>query len=809
MTDRACESCMKPIPKDAPSGLCPLCLLKQGLVDASAPTSTGNPGSTLDPSESEATLTPELAGRYTTLEGSGQGGMGKVYLVRDAQLGREVALKELTPRGAAGSPEGDEEERVAFARFTREARVTAQLQHPAITPVYELGRRVDGSYYYTMKYVRGRTLAAALKDARTLDDRLKLLPHYVALCHAIAFAHSRGVIHRDIKPANVMVGDFGETVVVDWGLAKIKGIVETPARPVSPDDETWVRSSERAPSDGPHDDGLRTLHGTALGTPAYMPPEQAQGLIGSLDQRSDIYSLGAVLYEILSGRRPFGGTTAREVLTEVLTRPPAPLGKVDPKIPREYAGICERAMSRDPDRRPASAAVLAELVQNVRLPRPKSAARRFLQQAALLALLLIPLSVMALNQWTDAEVARALERLSTKGFDLRSGPLDYEPNGRLTTALPPGARHAAGTLYALSWEFPQLGNPDSELWKRVNALNVRDASFPWPKDSEKEMQARALSGEVGPIVTAVRSTAALSRGGGPAVMTRAMRHALTPFAIEVPQMSALTSAATLLAHSSYLAHLDGQPDRGIDATVAGLRFASHFEDLPFLLGVLVRVVIVERTLAPLEHAALRDASEASLSSLDGALRDSSIGPSVPFATEAELRGLLFAFHLVRTGRGVEVAAELGSTPDARPPILWAVYGRGPLRWWGNWDEILQISLMTDTLDATKRPPHEALPDLRRIDSEVTRLTSAAHPMLVMFPSVKSTVERVATADSAIARARIRIALERCRRKQRSYPQSLQDLVPGWLEVVPLHVVSGKPFAYSRKSDGYELTGPLS
>jgi len=811
MTDRACESCKKPIPKDAPGGLCPLCLLRQGLVDASAPTSTGHPGSTVDAGEMpEATLTPELAGRYTTLEGSGQGGMGKVYLVRDAQLGREVALKELIPRSAAGSPEADQDERVALARFTREARVTAQLQHPAITPVYELGRRVDGSYYYTMKYVRGRTLAAALKEARTLDERLKLLPHFVALCHAIAFAHSRGVIHRDIKPANVMVGDFGETVVVDWGLAKIRGVVEPPQRPASSEDETLaIGASDRVQPEGPSGDGLQTMHGTALGTPAYMPPEQAQGLIGSLDQRSDIYSLGAVLYEILSGRRPFGGTTAREVLSEVLTHPPTPLGKVESTIPREYVRICELAMSRDPELRPASASALAAQVQGVRLPRPKSSTRRFAERAALASLLLIPLGVMALNRWTDAEVARVLERLSTQGFDLRSGPLDYEPNGVPTTALPAGARHAAGTLYALTWEFPQLGDRESELWKRVDALRVRDASFPWPKGSAKEVQARALSAEVGPVLAAVRSTAALPRGGGRTVLKKAMRRASDPFGIEVPNITALTSGATLLAHSAYLAHLDGQTDRSLDATSAGLRFASHLEDLPYLLGVMTRVAIIEISMAPLERVALREASEGSLATLDAAMRESSSTHSVPFAVESEIRSILFTYHLVRTAHGADVGVLIENSPHTLPPIVWAVYGRGPLRWWGNWDEILHVTLMTDALAATRRPPHEALPDLRRIDKEVEASVSRVHPMLVMFPSFKATVERVAGIDSAIARSRIRVALERYRRKQRAFPQSLQDLVPGCLEAVPLHVLSGKPFAYTRKVDGYELTAPVS
>jgi serine/threonine protein kinase len=228
--------------------------------------------------------------------------MGKVYLVHDGQLGREIALKVLLRHAGPGDQEA---ERVAAARFSREARITAQLQHPSITPVHELGRRADGSCYYTMKFVRGRTMADALKGMRSLDERLKLLPSFVSLCHAIAFAHSRGVIHRDIKPANVLLGDFGETVLADWGLAKFRGA----------GDVTGRFEPETCEVGG--DDGLKTTLGTTLGTPAYMSPEQAEGLTGAVDERSDIYSLGAMLYEILTGRRPFSGDSAQEVLAQV------------------------------------------------------------------------------------------------------------------------------------------------------------------------------------------------------------------------------------------------------------------------------------------------------------------------------------------------------------------------------------------------------------------------------------------------------------------------------------------------------------
>jgi|GEM_PF-2719793 len=803
MTSQACQNCQKSIPRHAPAGLCPECLLREGLRMDSAPTTSGVPGSTVDGGEpQDAALSTELAGRYATLEASGQGGMGKVYLVRDAQLGREVALKELLPRGAVGSPESEEEEKVALARFTREARVTAQLQHPAITPVYELGRRTDGSYYYTMKHVRGRTLAQALKDAKTLDDRLRLLPNFVDLCHAIAFAHSRGVIHRDIKPANVMVGDFGETVVVDWGLAKVKGIVEA----------MGTASSSAKPVDGvvneAQGDGFQTMHGTALGTPAYMPPEQAQGLIGTLDQRSDIYSLGAVLYEILAGRRPFAGASAREILSEVLTKPPMPLAKVDPAIPLEYARICERAMSRLPEERPASASELADQVQNVRLRAPKSQARRWSERAALLGLLLAPLGVMLFNRWTDGEVNKARERLSTKGFDLRSGPEDYGSYGP-STPLPAGARHGAGTLFALTWEFPQLGDRESDLWKRVNALRVRDASFPWPKGSSQHVQAVALAGEVEPVIEAIRATAALPRGGGRAVIKKAMDLGGTPFATEIPNSPALMSGANLLAHTAYLAYTDGRIDRGLEATAAGLRFASHLEDIPFLVGVLVRANMVGTALIPLEHAytSLPQATDAALEALDRALRESSLAPSVPFAVESEIRCALFAFHLVRTPRVAAVATVMEGTPNNLPPILWTLYGRGPLRSWSNRDEVLYLGFMTDALEASRRPAHEALPDLGRIDSEVKRSSSVWHPMLGMFPSVKGVVTGAATVDSSIARARIRGALERYRRRHGAFPKSLQDLSPAWLESVPVHSLTGAPFLYSLTASGYDLADP--
>ncbi|HOX45110.1 MAG TPA: protein kinase [Myxococcota bacterium] len=308
--------------------------------------------------DSLRSITPEAAGRYHLPDGRplaaagaedpaemGRGGIGRVLLAFDEHLGREVALKELLPDAAGSAGE-------ARARFLREARVTGQLEHPGIVPVYELGRRPDGTPYYTMRVVRGRTLAEVLGEARGLPGRLALLTHFVDLCEAIAYAHSRGVVHRDIKPANVMLGEFGETVVLDWGLAKVRGRRD-------PRGEELGRAV-RLLAEG---DAGTTQAGSALGTPAYMSPEQALGQIDEIDERSDVWSLGAVLYELLAGHPPFPGANAWEVLGQVMRKQVRPVRAACPEAPAELASVCEKALCRQPDGRYPGAAELAAEVK--------------------------------------------------------------------------------------------------------------------------------------------------------------------------------------------------------------------------------------------------------------------------------------------------------------------------------------------------------------------------------------------------------------------------------------------------------------
>jgi len=216
-----------------------------------------------------------------------RGGMGRIMAARDRRLGRAVALKELHQESASSA-----------RRFVREALVTARLQHPSIVPVYEAGRWPEGVPFYAMKMVSGRSLDAVIRSTPTLAGRLALLPHVIAVAEAIAYAHSERIIHRDLKPANVLVGSFGETVVVDWGLAKDL------SRPAGDDP-----SAERLPVVSGTD---ATIVGTVLGTPHYMPPEQARG--EGVDERADVYALGAILYYLMTGAPPHAGKTATEAL---------------------------------------------------------------------------------------------------------------------------------------------------------------------------------------------------------------------------------------------------------------------------------------------------------------------------------------------------------------------------------------------------------------------------------------------------------------------------------------------------------------
>jgi serine/threonine protein kinase len=241
---------------------------------------------------------PDLAGtRYRLLERLARGGMGVVYAAEDETLERRVALKVLDVPGTDGD---------LANRLMREARVLARLEHPGIVPVHDVGTLADGRVFYTMKFVEGQRVDKFIEGVESVQDRLRL---FLRICEAVAFAHARGVLHRDLKPANIMVGPFGEVLVMDWGLAKIlRG--EQQSIDLAADPEATILKKPQQPGD--QSDSTRssviTGHGTVMGTPGYMSPEQARGEVEVLDARSDIFSLGALLRFILTQKTPNGFT---------------------------------------------------------------------------------------------------------------------------------------------------------------------------------------------------------------------------------------------------------------------------------------------------------------------------------------------------------------------------------------------------------------------------------------------------------------------------------------------------------------------
>lgn len=285
-------------------------------------------------------VVPELAGRYGREAELGRGGIGRVVSTRDEVVGREVAMKQLLPERSAEAAKDTVQSVTLQARFLREARLAAQLEHPGIVPVYEVGRRPDGSLYYTMRRIRGRTLADAVKEAKAPAERLRLVANVLTVAQALAYAHSRGVLHRDVKPQNVMLGSFGETYLLDWGLARLKGKGDAQDFSMAPDITGGAQPG-------------------AVGTPSYMSPEQALGRVAELDERTDVWGLGAVLYEVLTGRPPYVGKTAIDVIQQVVGDDWTPVPALVPDAPPDLVAVVDKALAKEPSRRYPSAKELA------------------------------------------------------------------------------------------------------------------------------------------------------------------------------------------------------------------------------------------------------------------------------------------------------------------------------------------------------------------------------------------------------------------------------------------------------------------
>ncbi len=355
----------EPRPADAPE---PRPRSNTGSIEAFAatvaPTNLGSIGTPPPPTtqraklsamESDQTMAAPVTGAmpllpviplaaYKTDKEIARGGMGRIVAAEDQRLGRPVALKELI------DPSPD-----SLGRFQREALITARLQHPSIVPVYEAGLWPSGEPFFAMKMVQGKPLDQVIAAARTLQERLALLPRITAAVDAIAYAHSKRVIHRDLKPANVLIGEYGETVVIDWGLAK------------DLDATDGMESAERVPrsvserkdkSTTMSGASTLTIAGAVMGTPAYMAPEQARG--EPLDERADVFALGAMLYHLLAGVPPYNARTATDVIAAAALGRVVPLLEREKNAPADLVAIVNRAMAQETSDRYRNAGELAD-----------------------------------------------------------------------------------------------------------------------------------------------------------------------------------------------------------------------------------------------------------------------------------------------------------------------------------------------------------------------------------------------------------------------------------------------------------------
>jgi len=749
------------------------------------------------------------SGRYEVVKEHARGGMGRILLAHDPNLGRDIALKELLPQAGEDSTSGwtpTDQTHPLVARFLREARITGQLEHPAITPVHELGQREDGTVYYTMKFVKGRTLDEAIKSCKNLKERLQLLPHFVDLCNAVAYAHSKGVIHRDLKPQNVLVGEFGETVVVDWGLAKVKDKEDIYEKELQ---DTLATMKTRKTAE------LGVTHfGEALGTPAYMPPEQVRGELFRIDERSDIYSLGVVLYQILTGQVPYSAKTPFEILEKVLDEPPRSPQSIDRKIPDDLTKVCLHAMAKKRGDRIASAKELGQIVERSKLRKPKGRIRKTLERGAIAAAIGVPLLIAFLNWYTERQYERVKAEIEASGISLdMSSPevLLQELNLELIAPARDSREiqqiNAVGALHAMEWLFPEFGNymddPRFEPWIATQTSVIRGLIGTLSIEQARILEEGVASRR--PAMDFVRQ-AVLTGITDPSDIWNLISKG-DIFQTRIHSLLNARAIATFLATDALLALHRDDPNAAVEEVMTGFQFVRVLEQEPNLINEMVRVaclsVLSEPIGAILSSGKLDDRH---LASLDSALSQIEFETLIQRAYTAEILYTHWLFEWL-SGNTPFGSEDFTVEDFTGAYLLLSIYRTWPLRFVLNNDRRTALELQVQMRENAVLPPHEFEVAAHALAIEMERVLSWKTPITsFMLPSSIRSKQVSLEAQSRVNCFRLAIAVERYRLAFGTLPKSFHELTPRFLEQLPEDLFGHGPYQLVQTHYGYQITG---
>jgi serine/threonine protein kinase len=705
-------------------------------------------------------------------------------------------LKELLPGKAvtAGeTPSAAGRAKDVAARFLREAKITGLLEHPSITPVHELGRRVDGTLYYTMKFVQGESLEKAIQESSGLNERLRLLPHFIDVCNAIAYAHSRGVIHRDIKPSNIMLGEYGETVVVDWGLAKVKQ--------ASPTEEGDTDDSAAVPIDDTGD--AETMAGEVMGTPAYMSPEQARGDLKSVDERSDVYSLGAVLYTILTGQAPYAGENAADVVEGVVHREPRPL-VADRKIPRRLRDICRKAMRKEPRSRYGSATDLAEAVQSWKPRKKRSKWVTRLEIGVLLAVLLTPPIVMMLDHFWQGRLDVEMSKIAASGGMTSIADFQMDRSPTAESVAPPSMPYSTSGFLVHGHElFPLI---------RYNAGPLHESALPlgtWVEEekpvTDEEVRAmRTLVAEHSPLLKIL-----IEVSERPPVSTEEIYgykklkyQAYTKLLGKTPNLLACRNSANYLLIDGYLAHVDGDSDLALTRCAQVMKLGNLIRDYPVLMAQMLANGVSFLGLKFAERlGGEAELSDETLQSFIALLDRSYRREAYLHSLDGERLAGIEQFEAI--GHKVDYATLTSS--DRGITFLTLLYGTQPFRFFRNRDEVKYLQIAQANIDLAALPYYESPDVFTSIPGSHLKWPLHSYPLTsLLLPHGPRLRQAVAEHETGVTLAVVGFQLKRYKNEHGAYPESLTALTPEFMTEVPLDEFDGKPLRYRREDEGFIL-----